>query len=108
MTDRFIYFIKPVGKRGPVKIGSSYYPEERLKQIQRDWFDQLELIGFVPGCVPDEIKLHYRLVRHRQRLHSHREWFRACDELDAVVRRIIELGFIPTNLKAPIHEWGQS
>jgi len=104
--DRYIYFIKPVGKRGPIKIGSSYSPADRLKQIQRDWLDKLELIGFVPGFVPDEINLHYRFARHRQRIHSHREWFNACDEIETAVRRIIEIGCMPSNLTAPVADWG--
>ena len=107
MMEKFVYFIRPAGKPGPIKIGCSVDPAERLRSIQRDWLSPLELIGCVPGCIPDEITLHKRFRRNRQRTHSsNREWFNHCPEIEQGIGRIIELGFVPKNLSAPISLWG--
>jgi hypothetical protein len=30
MSDQYVYFIKPIGLSGPIKIGCSYIPANRL------------------------------------------------------------------------------
>lgn len=72
MTERCIYFIKPVGMKGPVKIGISARSAARLFELL-EWspFD-LELAHSMPGT--------YKLERQIQEAladdHLRREWFK--------------------------------
>lgn len=73
MTNRFIYFIKPVGMDGPVKIGISARPESRMQQML-EWspFD-LEIVHVIPGDYFLEKAIHQSLCND----HLRREWFEA-------------------------------
>lgn len=83
-----VYFIKPVGADGPIKIGCSYVPQNRLIDLTA-WAPQpLELIGAVPGTLQDEGFLH----RCFADLHSHREWFRADPRLTSAIKSILSAG----------------
>jgi hypothetical protein len=84
--DEFIvYFIKPVGLMGPIKIGLSASPARRLANCE-SWSPlRLELIGAVPGTWDDEQFLHECLVE----FHSHGEWFHAAPAVIAAVEAVI-------------------
>lgn len=84
--DQFtIYFIKPVGLTGPIKIGLSKHPERRLDEF-RGWSPlELEMIGTVPGNWADEQFLHECLAEH----HSHGEWFFPSPEVITAVEQVI-------------------
>ncbi|MES2781915.1 MAG: GIY-YIG nuclease family protein [Pseudomonadota bacterium] len=77
----FVYFIKPIGMQGPVKIGVSYTPIKRLRQLETFSPFGLELLVEVEG---DK-----RLERafHALFLHSHtrHEWFDWTPELQATI-----------------------
>lgn len=69
--SKFVYFIKPVGLSGPIKIGSSCEPEGRLSQLA-DWSPwPLEILARIPGTLALERQLHGCFAH----AHQHREWF---------------------------------
>lgn len=83
-----VYFVKPIGLKGPIKIGYSDKPEERLRNMQGSSPWPLRMIGRVPGTIDDERFLH-RCFPH---LHSHGEWFRWSADLDAAIEAILGSG----------------
>ena len=68
---RYVYFIKPVGLDGPIKIGSSDVPLRRLEDLMVWSPFPLELIGKTPGSTTDEFFLHTCFSDS----HFHHEWF---------------------------------
>lgn len=79
-----VYFVRPVGERGPVKIGHSFNPIERLSTLMAWSPIPLEIAATIAGGPGLEARFH-ALFKHQ---HSHREWFRASDELDSVIAQI--------------------
>lgn len=82
---KYVYFIKPVGMDGPIKIGSSAVPADRLLDLSVWSPFPLEIIGAAPGNCRDEKFLHTRFAD----LHSHREWFRSSPGLRRTIERIL-------------------
>lgn len=82
---KYVYFIKPVGMDGPIKIGCSAVPPSRLIEFTVWSPFPLEIIGSVPGGHADETFLHRRFAY----LHSHREWFRSSPLLRNTIDRIL-------------------
>jgi hypothetical protein len=66
-----IYFIKPVGMEGPIKIGCSEMPDGRLETFMAWSPWPLEMLATVPGHFPQERFLHRCFAANR----SHLEWF---------------------------------
>lgn len=84
MTGRLIYFLRPVGQRGPVKMGCSRLPESRL-QTFLPWSPvELEIAATCPGDFALERRLHGLFAAQ----HLRGEWFSASIELDALIRNI--------------------
>lgn len=80
-----VYFIKPIGMAGPIKIGCSLLPEKRLAELTVWSPFPLEVIGSVPGQIQDEQFLHQCFSE----FHAHREWFHAAPELTAAISQIL-------------------
>jgi hypothetical protein len=79
-----IYFIRPIGSEGPVKIGFSIYPASRLVTYQAWSPVPLEVAATIEIQVPEnEPQRGYamaveRRFHHRYRDHwTHHEWFAA-------------------------------
>lgn len=83
-----VYFIKPVGLDGPIKIGCSYRPENRLLDLGAWSPWPLEIIGSVPGIYHDEQFLHRCFADS----HSHREWFHSTPALRDAIAVILSAG----------------
>lgn len=84
MTERFVYFIRPIGMEGPIKIGCSNSPPARLQSLM-SWSPlPLEVVATVPGSFDLEFKVHECFLD----LMQHREWFRADPRLTAAIERI--------------------
>lgn len=67
-----IYFIGTELRRGAaIKVGFSYNPEERLKQLQTATPERLRILATTPGTKDDEAKYHRRWRLRRQA----GEWF---------------------------------
>lgn len=103
---RHVYFFKPVGMAGPIKIGCSEMPNTRLERFAV-WspFD-LEMIGYVRGSFADELFLHSAFSES----HSHREWFNHTPELESAIAKIIAAGTVDAvrdelSAKGPIRKY---
>lgn len=81
---KFVYFIKPIGADGPVKIGFSEAPKKRLEQLSVWSPVPLEVVATHPGDVMLEKKLH----EYFRASHSHREWFHITPELSRLIQAI--------------------
>lgn len=79
-----IYFVKPVGMDGPVKIGITKNVEKRLMALSVWSPFPLEIIVWVPGTLEDEKLLHSTFADS----HSHREWFAVTPELTDAIEKI--------------------
>lgn len=90
MTQRCIYFAKPVGMDGPIKIGCSSIPLDRITQLA-EWSPiPLEFLGAVAGNYMDEQFLHSCFAD----LHSHHEWFHPTPELRDIIEKVIQCGSV--------------
>lgn len=85
MTKKYVYFMRPVGMVGPIKIGRSAKPPERLLKLSVWSPFPLEFIGSFPGWADEETYLHSRFADQ----HSHREWFHSSDLLLRTIDRIL-------------------
>lgn len=81
-----VYFIKPKGMAGPVKIGCSRVPNGRLVDLTVWSPFELELIGSFPGTYSDEQFIHSCFAH----IHSHREWFYFTPELGAAIKSMLD------------------
>lgn len=80
-----IYFFRPAGAVGPIKIGCSHFPDVRLKAFAKWSPTPLELIVSAPGSKDLERYLHRRFAASR----SHLEWFFVSDDLLKAIARIV-------------------
>lgn len=80
----FVYFIKPVGMPGPIKIGCSYTPYNRLDALKcwSPW--PLEVVAIIPGNYGLESKIHGHFLAH----HSHKEWFHAAPDILILIEKL--------------------
>jgi hypothetical protein len=77
MSERYIYFIKPVGALGPIKIGISQRPQARLVELL-EWCPlDLEIAHSMPGTYMLEHSIHGALADD----HLRREWFKPTDRV---------------------------
>lgn len=79
-----IYFLRQVGERGPVKIGCSINPPNRLECFNALSPVPLEILAVTPGSHEIERRLHKMFASSR----SHGEWFNATDQLEALIRAV--------------------
>lgn len=86
----WVYFVKPIGMPGPIKIGCSAMPRHRLSQLNSWAAFPLEIICRIPGDYDAERRFHARL----QADWSHSEWFHPTPDVLAVVESA-KLGVIP-------------
>lgn len=84
----FIYFIRPSGLVGPIKIGFSIRPLVRIQPIQANSPIPLEIIGQTPGSMDDESYLHRCFADQ----FSHAEWFHFSASLNAAIEGILRDG----------------
>lgn len=80
----FVYFVRQIDAAGPVKIGCSQRPEDRLNSFMAWAPYPLRIAAKIPGDEKLERRFHARFAH----LHSHREWFRAAPELEATIEAI--------------------
>lgn len=76
-VPRYIYFMKPKGFAGPIKIGCSYIPASRLLALSFWSPFELEIIAVAPGGFDVERSLHERFAEQRGKY----EWFKETPEL---------------------------
>lgn len=81
---RRVYFIKPVGMDGPVKIGCSAKPPVRRATLAAWSPFPLEIAAEIEGDLYLEARFHKRFIAAR----SHAEWFMATPELLSTIEQI--------------------
>lgn len=81
---RHVYFVKPVGMEGPIKIGCTVHTEERIIGLSVWSPFKLELMVAIPGDYALERNIHNCFAD----LHSHREWFEAGDRLVSAIEKL--------------------
>lgn len=96
----FVYFLRFNGD-GPVKIGSSTDPENRLRYFRTATPYEVALVAKAPGTVASEKALHRHFAGARLRL----EWFSPVPELIALIERVAANGALPVEfqLARPLH-----
>jgi hypothetical protein len=78
-----VYFIKPVGMAGPIKIGCSCSPSNRTRSLETWSPFALEVMAEIEGDVLLERQFHAMFLH----LHERREWFRpGADLLDVIAQ----------------------
>jgi hypothetical protein len=82
--------MKPAGLDGPIKIGHSWCPANRLVDLSAWSPWPLQLIGAVSGLGTDERWLHSCFAD----CHSHREWFHSTPRLRETIDKILKAGSI--------------
>lgn len=91
MSAKRIYFLRPVGQIGPIKIGCSVAPDKRLIAIQAWSPLPLELVAICVGKNAHEQNLHARFIADR----LHGEWFIWSEELQYVMDHVASHGELP-------------
>lgn len=80
-----IYFIRPVGMIGPIKIGCSTSVGKRLESLSVWSPFKLEVIYTEPGDYRLEQRIHSAFADY----HSHREWFHPGERLLKAMGRLL-------------------
>lgn len=79
-----IYFMQVV-ERGPIKIGTSTRPGERIQQVANDCGEDLRVLAVAKGGRPEEQRLHQRFAHLRLIQAKGIEWFEPAAELLAYI-----------------------
>lgn len=85
---RVVYFVKPVGMEGPIKIGSTRNFTKRFRCMNTDSPFELECILWLEGDYDDETKIQTLLLGS----HLRGSWFQASDEVLALIERVKRVG----------------
>lgn len=92
-----VYFIRPVGMDGPVKIGCSVHTGKRLQDLTVWSPYRLEIVATIPGDTALERRFHHAFLADR--LHS--EWFAASSRLTQVMAEVAAGVFDVDGLPGP-------
>lgn len=92
-----VYFIKPVGMDGPIKIGCSISPESRKSALDTWSPFALEILAEIDGSQWLERRFHAAFIH----LHQRREWFDPAPELLATIEQIKAGTFDTDSLPEP-------
>lgn len=79
-----VYFMKPIGMDGPVKIGWTSLLDRRLESLSVWSPFPLEVMASVPGTLADELYLHRCFAPD----HLHHEWFTVTDRMLRAIDKI--------------------
>lgn len=94
---RRVYFIRPIGMNGPVKIGCSYRPEQRSNALDTWSPFPLEIVAEIGGDFAIERRFHALFKGSHQR----REWFNWTPEMESVIEQINAGTFDLSSLPPP-------
>lgn len=96
-----VYFIKPIGMPGPIKIGNSRSPDQRIETLAVWCPFPLEILATIAGDHMVERRFHARFFDS----HNGHEWFAVTDELLATIAEINAGSFDVESLPAPRCLW---
>lgn len=94
--NRYVYFMRPEGMAGPIKIGCSNKPARRLLALGVWSPFPLEVVAVAPGNLATERMLHERFGDDLW----HHEWFRASPRLLAFTEILRHNGGLEAALAA--------
>jgi hypothetical protein len=94
-----VYFIRPIGMKGPVKIGCSLSPDGRRETLETWAPFPLEVVATLEG--PPELEARFHALLHD--FHSHREWFHWCPALEEIIQAVAKGIFPVEQLPPPLH-----
>lgn len=97
-----VYFIKPVGMTGPIKIGCSQSPDNRRRSLANWSPFALEIIAEIDGDTEIERRFHAKHIAAHQR----REWFEATASLLADIAAVRAGTFDVATLPPPVFVTG--
>lgn len=92
-----VYFIKPIGMDGPIKIGCSQSPTTRRKTLETWSPFALEIIAEIDGDFDTEKRFHALF----ESTHQRREWFNPSSEMALVIKQINDGEFDISTLPLP-------
>lgn len=92
--SRVVYFIKPIGMDGPVKVGCSKNADLRRANLAAWCPINLELLATTPGDIELEGRIHHYLIDD----HERQEWFRHSRRLRALIASVKDGTFNPDDL----------
>lgn len=98
-----VYFMKPIGMAGPIKVGCSIAPESRLKSLDIWSPFPLEIIATAEGGNGHERAVHWHL--RDDRLHG--EWFSASARLLDLIAFVKASGALPPLETPPYGKTGR-
>ena len=96
---RRVYFIKPIGMTGPVKIGVSIAPDNRRKTLETWSPFPLEIVAEIEGGYALESRFHTLFIESYRK----HEWFDWTPEMQAVIDAINAGSFDTASLPKPIN-----
>lgn len=100
-----VYFLRPVGRDGPVKIGTSCEPRARLAAYQHWSPEPLELVAEIDGGHLVEQRFHAFFARDW----LHHEWFAASPAMSATINAIragaFDLSALPRGARLTHQQW---
>jgi hypothetical protein len=94
---KHVYFMKPIGMSGPIKIGCSVMPMRRLQTLDVWSPFPLELIAAAEGANCHERALHFMFREHL----CHGEWFASTPELERLIAQVKMTGKLPELPRVP-------
>ncbi|GLV28168.1 hypothetical protein TomTYG75_06920 [Sphingobium sp. TomTYG75] len=97
MSERTVYFIKPIGMDGPIKIGCSRSPDGRCEALANWSPFALEVVAEIKGGFDLERRFHAAFAA----THERREWFASSPELSAAIVAINAGTFNISTLPGP-------
>lgn len=96
--SQFVYFIRPIGERGPVKIGCGQNPMWRKSEISQRLPFGIEIAASTPGDFVIERRLHAKF----RDAHIGHEWFTWSPALQRMIDDVKNGRFDPSTLPAPM------
>lgn len=94
-----VYFIRPIGMEGPIKVGCSFSPDGRRQTLDTWSPFALEVIATIEGGIDLERRFHALFVETHQR----REWFGWSERLAATIAAINDGSFDVQSLPQPLY-----
>lgn len=64
---KMVYFIRPIGMLGPIKIGNSISPQMRMNSLANWCPFALEIVAAVPGGAALERQFHAKFAHDHER-----------------------------------------
>jgi hypothetical protein len=88
---RFVYFMRRVDGTGPIKIGNTSAPQQRLREINLTCESELQILALAPGGFTAERAVHLKFASERIR----GEWFSPSAELAEFIDKVEATGELP-------------